>query len=106
MPALDYAAERQAIMDEEVIYIEPHQIGLLPPHDIAAGVKFYVPRGSYGWVWRCDSMMDTQKDEQIAIAERMRGRLLGKFGWLWVRWFRLLSKFDRFTWWLYRGRGI
>ena len=101
---VDYDAMRQDVMDQGVIYMPPFRVGLLPPYDIAAGVKFYVPGNSYGWAWQCVDGIDMQKAEQIAIAERMRSRLLGMFGWLWKRWYKLLSRFDRFTWWLYRGR--
>ena len=97
-------AMRQDIMDQGIIYMPPHVVGLLPPYGIAAGVKFYIPRGSYGWAWQCVDGIDTQKDEQMALAEQMRGRLIGRFGWLWVRCYKVLGSISRFTWWLYRGR--
>lgn len=99
---VDYAAMRQEVIEEGVIYIPPHCVGLLNPC-FAAGVKFLTPRDSYAWLWRLENMVDTQKDKQIAIAERMRIRLLGRFGWFWRMWFRILVKFRHFTWWLYRN---
>lgn len=106
MPVFDYAAERLAIINKGVMYVPPHHIGLVNPC-AAAGVKFLTPHGSYAWVWRLDDIdvVDTQKDKQIGIAEVMRVRLLGRFGWLWRCLFMLLSKIRLFTWWLYRGRS-
>ena len=105
MPYVDYAEECKKIINKGVIYIPPHRVGLAAPY-IAAGVKFLTRRGSYGWVWQLSDyeIFDPQKQKETGIATTMRSRLLGRFGWFWVRWFRLLGKWDRFTWWLYRGR--
>ena len=104
---VDYFTMRQEIIDKGIIYIPPHRVGLLEPC-LAAGCKFLTPRDNYGWVWRLEDyeMFDPQKSEQFAWAAVFRSRLLGRFGWLWRLWYRLLVKRNHFTWWLYRGRSI
>ena len=105
MPELfDYTAMRLDIMNKGVIYVPPHYRGLTSDDRVAI-VKFLTPRGSYGWAWQVCGSEDIRKDEQIAIAERMRKRLLGRIGWFWYSWFRVCGKWSTFTWWLYRGRS-
>ena len=88
----NYAAMRQEVMDKGVIYIPPHRVGLLCRY-LAAGCKFLTLRDSYGWVWRLEEyeMFDPQKSAQLAWAAVFRGRLVGRYGWLWCIWYRFRS---------------
>ena len=103
MSNVDYTAMRLDIMNKGVIYIPPRRINAITDEH-AAGVKFYTLHDGYGWAWQTDGMIDAQKEKQMAIARRMYRRLCGGFGWFWARWFRALYRFERFTWWLFRGR--
>jgi len=77
-----------------IMYVEPQQTLTGRWY---AGLKFFTHDNAHSQAWWLDSCEedDDMKEMYMGIMELRRLRLLGRYGWLWKRWYKIDDRIDK-----------